>query len=55
MADLLPALSSDEENGKFDDEDDDDDDDEGMELEFGGLLVSRLSNRISLQNVFQKR
>lgn len=40
MADLLPALSSDEENGKFDD-DDDDYEDEGMDVVFGGLLVSR--------------
>ena len=39
MAELLPALSSDEENGKFDD-DDDDDEDEQMDIVFGGLLVS---------------
>lgn len=36
MADLLPALSSDEENGQFDD--DSDDEDEKMELDFGGVL-----------------
>ena len=39
MAELLPALSSDEENEQFDD--DDDDDDEQMDVVFGGLLVSR--------------
>lgn len=41
MADLLPALSSDEENEKFDDEDDEDEDEEqDMDIVFGGLLVS---------------
>jgi len=38
MADLLPALSSDDENGQIDDEDDDDDEDEQMDIVFGGLL-----------------
>ena len=37
MADLLPALSSDDENEQFDE---DDDEDEQMEIVFGGLLVS---------------
>ena len=43
MADLLPALSSDEENGRLDEDDDDEDDedeDEQMDIVFGGLLVS---------------
>jgi len=39
MADLLPALSSDDENGLVDDEDDEDDDeDEQMDIVFGGIL-----------------
>jgi hypothetical protein len=38
MADLLPALSSDDENEKFDDEDDDEN--EEVDIVFGGLLVS---------------
>ena len=43
MADLLPALSSDEENGQFDD--DTDDEDEKMDIEFGGVLVSCLCRK----------
>lgn len=45
MADLLPALSSDEENGQFDD--DTDDEDEKMDIEFGGVLVSCLGRKVS--------
>ena len=45
MADLLPALSSDEENGQFDD--DTDDEDEKMDIEFGGVLVSCLGRKAS--------
>ena len=41
MADLLPALSSDDENGLIDDEDDDDNEElEEMDIVFGGVLVS---------------
>jgi hypothetical protein len=39
MADLLPALSSDEEHEQFDDEDDEDEE-QDMDIVFGGLLVS---------------
>jgi len=38
MADLLPALSSDDENVEFEHEDDDEDEDEEMDIVFGGLL-----------------
>ena len=52
MADLLPALSSDEEDGKFDD-DDDDYEDEGMDLVFGGLLVSRCLWENCMKSILQ--
>jgi hypothetical protein len=38
MADLLPSLSSDDENGKVD-EDDDEEEEEEVDVEFGGILV----------------
>jgi len=38
MADLLPALSSDDENAQFND--DDEEEEEQMDIVFGGLLVS---------------
>jgi len=38
MADLLPALSSDDENTQFND--DDEEEEEQMDIVFGGLLVS---------------
>lgn len=45
MADLLPSLSSDDEDGKignnYDDEEDDDENEE-VDVVFGGLLVSSL-------------
>ena len=47
MAELLPALSSDDDNGKFDDNDDEDDEDEQMDVVFGGLLVSCVCQKAS--------
>jgi hypothetical protein len=41
MADLLPSLSSDDENDKIDNEDDAEDDEEEHDVDvvFGGILV----------------
>lgn len=38
MADLLPSLSSDDENGKIDE--DEEEEEEEVDVEFGGVLVS---------------
>jgi hypothetical protein len=39
MADLLPSLSSDDENGNILDEEEDEQEEEEIDIEFGGILV----------------